>query len=276
MLTARSFFKKGRILFLSLDNFAVPLLLLLLYPCLFRNSVSFIIHNNLTTLITNRFKAFLHNLVVKIYKAKIYVLTNEMKRIYDTEVARNNASICIPHPNYDELIKISPAQDILQGGKINIIILGRQAKIIAPWLNSQQLDAYQNLHFTITYSGKLIDWIKSDNITVISEKVSYNEYYSILLQADFTLFAMEDKASNRASGILMDSISMRCPVIAPRLGHFLELQNYGIGFFYNDYSELKNILALINEKGTRRVQYNEEFKEALNYSTPGNLERILI
>jgi len=275
ILLQRASFKKNDIIFLSFDNTLVPLLSIILYPLLFRNSLSLILHNNLKTLKTNKFKRFVYLLMVKIYKAKPYVLSKEMKRIYDFHITPSVKCTLLPHPNYIHLIEFNKVKGLLiSRAKTNVVILGRQAQLITPFLENHKLSQFVNVHFTIACSGP-VPVIKDGNVTVLNKRLNYDEYYSLLSEADFALFALDKTVEYRASGILMDCISLQCPIIAPCTGHFLEYKEMGIGYFYNDYNELDNIFNTINSSDRKSVEsFKLNFKDALQYSTPDNLSVI--
>jgi hypothetical protein len=276
ILTGKAAFRKRNILFLCFDNTIIPLVLIMLYPVLFRSCLSLIIHNNLTTLKTNKIKRFVYRLMVTVYKANVYVMSKQMKRIYDLDVESINKSILLPHPNYSRLVKFDKAEGLLtDSNKINVIAVGRQAKLIIDFLRDFPLESFTNIRFTIVHREK-IKAFESKNVTIINKRLTYDEYYTMLSEANFALFALDNTVEHRASGILMDCISLQCAVIAPCTGHFLEYENMGIGYFYTNYADLKNIFQTINSNPQLDVTgWTEGFKQALSYSAPGNFDRIL-
>jgi hypothetical protein len=151
-----------------------------------------------------------------------------------------------------------------------------QSKLMVHWLKETDFSEYANIKITLVYSGEInLEKRALANVTIIKKRIPYNEYYSILKNADFCLFALDKTNKNRASGILMDCISVKCPVIIPNIGHFLEYKFYDIGFVYEYLTEIKSILKKIDNNNIRRDDFQDRFNEALKYSSVHELSKYL-
>lgn len=268
ILLRKSIFTRGKIFFLCMDNTLLPILLILGYPLLFTNTISLVIHNNLTTLTENKLKRLLHRAVARLYKARIFVLTKKMEQVYKSNIKNTDSCIYLIHPNYKKLLNgIDFEEDVLVRSKINIVLLGRQVPILMDYMKQVCYSKYSNIHFTFVYSNSDKDDAFHSNVTILKEKLSFAHYYSLLGQADFCLFASDKSVENRASGIFMDCITMGCPVIAPEMGHFLEYKEFKLGFLYKNYNDLPVIFDLIDHSEIRRDNFVDNFVDAVVYSS---------
>ncbi|APG65041.1 hypothetical protein LPB136_06570 [Tenacibaculum todarodis] len=264
----KSIFKKKNILLLTIDNTIFPILLILFYPFLFRNNFSIILHNNLQTITKVKSKRVLHKIVNRLYKPNIIVLTKYMFTAYKDVFSLSKVQL-LPHPNYKELIRFNLKPQVLKGEKVKIVVLGRQAKLLEKLLLTPGFSKWNNIEFVISLPGSNHKNY-SDTITIINKKLSFDEYYSILSLANFCLFANDSSVIERASGILIDCVSLECPVLSPIDGHFKEYKDFNIGFQYKDYKELVSLFNLISEKKTSRLNFKNGFIKAQQYSNPVN------
>jgi hypothetical protein len=199
-----------------------------------------------------------------------------MEQVYKSNVGNTELCILLPHPNYTFFLKnIDTKEKILYSPKINIVLLGRQTYLLLDFMETLDFSKYPNIHFTIACSEADTRDIFSDEVTIFREKLPFSHYYSVFDQADFCLFASDRTVENRASGIFMDCISLNCPIIAPKKGHFLEYKSYNIGYLYNDYNELSNIFDLINHLEIRRDCFLNGFTNAKAYSSLSKCKNII-
>ncbi len=99
-----------------------------------------------------------------------------------------------------------------------------------------------------------------------------DSYYRMLAEARFVILPYrESRYNNRTSGILLESIFLDTPVLAPRF--LLEYTNLpGIG--YSKLEDLEEILSTIDEQSIRETQ--EKMKKVrIDYSPETVRQRIL-
>jgi len=267
----KSAFRSKDICFLSFDNTIVPLFLITFCPLLFRSRLTLIIHNNLDTLLKHPLKRRLHRMALSLYNGRSIVLTKKMYEIYSGLFPKIRCEF-LPHPNYIGLIKYNRKSNLVNTQTINILLLGRQAKLLTSVLPKLNLGRYENITFITSLSSENYP-LHVSNVRFLPEKPDFDEYYTLLGEADFVLFANDDALENRASGILIDCISMNCPVIGPNKGHFVEF-GPEFGFLYNSYSNLEGIFENINDRKIKREMYIDKFSDAISRTDPQKWQRI--
>ncbi len=267
----KSVFRSKDICFLSFDNTIVPLFLITFRPLLFRSRLTLIVHNNLDTLLKNPLKRRLHRIALSLYNGRSIVLTKKMYEIYSDLFPQIRCAF-LPHPNYIGLIKFSYKRNLVNTGTINILLLGRQAKLLTSVLPKLNLERHKNITFITSLSSENYP-LHIPNVKFLPRKPDFDEYYTLLREADFVLFANDDDLANRASGILIDCISLSCPIIGPAKGHFLEFGSE-FGFLYDSYSSLRGVLEKINDGKIKREMYVHKFSNAISQTDPRKWQNI--
>jgi|GEM_PF-4031496 len=256
--------KYDKITFLCLDNTIIPFLLLSSSFIFRNNKIIIYIHNNIDTLLNNRLKRLLHTLMLYFVEPEVVLITEKMHEEYITLFPKARTKL-IPHYNYaDVLEKIYPNTGLLDSKKCNISIVGRQAKLF----RKNEMEKIAKMRFRtvqVNFFGisKIVD---NDGLFFFEEKLKDNDYFSVIQNSDFVLFADDITSINRASGVLMDTISLKTPFIAPNYGHYQEYAKFDVGLLYNDYDELLDILRKV-EINRIKPQDFVGFNRALLYSS---------
>lgn len=263
-LLRKSSFRRNHIILLSYDNTIVPLLLIFFYPILSSNKLSLITHNNLQTITSNLIKKRIHIFLIKLYKATPIVLTKYMHEKYKSNFNNINVILFI-HPNYKNILDFEKNNNLLRNNRLTIAVIGRQAKLLKGFIEGLDFSRWENIDFIV--SLKEIDRNTKNNLLVFKERLSFDDYYSILSFSDFCLFANDESVLNRASGILIDCISLGCPIISSNQGHFEEFSELNIGFNYTNYDEILSIFDKIQSHNYKRDNFKKSFIKAQEYST---------
>tara|TARA_Y100000739_G_C20590638_1_gene457701 strand:- start:403 stop:1446 length:1044 start_codon:yes stop_codon:yes gene_type:complete len=259
------FSNKKHITVLAFENYFFPTLTILFFPFFIGKRFTLVIHNNIASFISGGLKNIPLRFMIVFFNVKLICLTESGKEKMD-ELGFSKSANFIPHMNYCHFKKGFNSTNLLyQEKKVNIAIIGRQAHIfankIAPKIN---LEIYKNLHFHVYGLG--INLNSSKNISLIKKRLSVHEFRSVLAQCDFCFFP-NIEVGYRPSGILLDSLSNKCPVFAPLEGHFSEFKNENIGVFYAE-ANLQDKLMKINSDRIKRYNFpDENFKESLNITS---------
>lgn len=259
----RSFYSKtilnaDRILLLAIDNTLLPLLFIsniLLLPFLFKK-ITIISHNNLYSIKSNLFKRIIMRLFLFSYQPKVLLLYPSLVDEFKSVIDFNNLFGCF-HQNYREEIKENYRLDRALNEKIDkektILITGGHSNNFIQMINSN-IDKIKNETFqkenriTIKYISNIVLDVTEINLITferVKKPNDMNAYYNMILNVDFVLFPINEMANSRASGVLVDALSVGTNFIGPNIGHFKDINSkYDIGFLYNNYSEL---FSLFNE-----------------------------
>lgn len=269
--------KRRQVFFLAFDNTICPLFMIIAFPFLFGNKLYIITHNNLRSWHKSKMKRALHRLMYHLYRMEVVVLTEEMKKVYEELIPKRQAKL-VPHVNYSTIINYKDIP-ILTFDKLNIVLLGRHAKMFAPTLFGMDTRQFNNLCFTVVSTATTSELFHglSDaktNFRIIERRLNYDEYYSIIAQSDYVLFADDPSVYNRASGVLIDALSLRSSIIGPRTGHFEELNKFNIGFLYSNHEELHSIFLKINNDIIAKANFTGNIERALKYTTIQNWQKI--
>lgn len=258
--------KSKKYILLAFDNSLLPFLFILNAFLLKSRKIelTIILHNNLDTLKKNKFKMILFSLFLKIYKPKIILLSPfmgvEFKKIFKYDHFE-----AIFHQNYHNFIKQNfPDIKMKKLNKIYISISSSHSKIF--------LKDKIYKHFSQSKNGEtlLVQYVCNndslvDNKTLLkkNEKLENEyDYLNYIYNSDYIFFPQDESANMRASGVLVDTLSLGTNFIGPNVGHFKDINmKFGIGILYNNYLELPSILEkLKKEKKTRNNKFLENTK----------------
>lgn len=263
-------YKDEKIVILAQDNYFTPLLFILFFPFYKNKEQIIFFHNNLENLLIKK-KRIIFQLYLKIYQPKIICLTKtayfKTKNLFSlTEV------YYIQHPHY-KVEKNLDTKNLVDFNeqKINIIVLGRQAKLFVQHnLPSISQHNFKHLLFHVFIEDfNLVKKIK--NIQLYPYRPNKKQFAYLFSHADYTFFNNKN-SQYRASGLLMDSISFKCPIIGPKTGHFHEIANDNIGVHYNDEEELIFRLDEIDDCQIHRSYYStEKFNRVLQRTNFENI-----
>ena len=254
--------KERSIIVLAIDNYISPLLFSLFSPLFLRKKLTIVIHNNIRPLVKSKIKRIPFLLFSKLINHQFICLT---KSGYDAMIKMGfNKTFFIKHMNFSHQNSISKKVDIkFPKNKTNIVFVGRQAKFfVEEIMTNLNLAPYTNLNLIVLYKKELP--IKEKCISQYKDWVEDEQLIYLLETADFSFFHNHN-VEYRPSGILLDSISNNCPIIAPEIGHFLETKEYNIGYYYKDNISLIQLFDNLNKKGIKRNSFpNKNFESAQN------------
>jgi len=248
---------------LTFENYLFPILGLIFMPFLISKNIVMVVHNNVPGLSKGGLKTKAFKLFVSICKPKLICLTKSMKDEM-IKLGYQKNTVWIPHMNYKHL-KTSSNPDIsfdFPDDKINIVLLGRQAKIFVnhtlPKISNSK---FENILFHVFHDN--VEEYSFSNLLIHKIRPSQAEYQLILNTCDFVFFP-DLEVSLRPSGILLDCISNYCPIIAPSDGHFKEFENYVIGYSYKNES-LIHRLQIIDAVKSKRITFKKDaFKSCMD------------
>lgn len=264
-------FKKKHYLIACSDNYILPILTVLFFPFFLNKNISFILHNNIEPLIRSKKKRIPLKLASKLLNYKFICLTNNSEKAMNSIGFKKTSFI--PHMNFSIYKKIAKKVNIeFPANMVNIIFIGRQAKFfvekILPKIN---ISSFNNLNFIILYKEKIPHNIS--NIDQITNWITNEELNFSLSKADYCFFHNHE-VKYRPSGVLLDSISNNCPVIAPDYGHFSETQEQKIGLYYKDIETLMDLFEKLNHSQSKRKDYKQEgFVVAKNQTSLDNFTK---
>lgn len=255
------FSSKKQITVLAFENYVFPILTLVFFPFFIGKRFTLVVHNNIPSLAKGGLKSKPLKVMTKLFNVNLVCLTQLGKSKMD-ELGFGDSTTFIPHMNYCHF-KHQNSQ-INQGfskDQVNIVLLGRQAHLFTELtLSKLNVKDLNNLHFHVY--GKDIKTPSSKGISVYNERLSNSGFKSVLSQCDYCLFPNHD-VGYRPSGILLDSLSLSSPIIAPLEGHFNDFKHLKIGLFYSSDQELSNLISNLNNSPIKRSAYPvSDFKNA--------------
>lgn len=241
--------KSKNLIFLATDNYFIPALLLSFFPFFLNKNLTIILHNNVGPLVSNSKKRLLFKVASSVLKIKFIALTKNGRDAMKSVGFKNTHFI--PHMNFTHFkTEKTPVNIEFPASSINIVLIGRQAKFfIEKMLPKIDISFLKNIRFITLYKGEILN--KSNNIIQIKDWLESNQLNYILSKADFSFFQNQN-VKYRPSGILLDSITNFCPIIAPDVGHFSETKEFEVGFYYEKISDLLKILTTINNNNIKR------------------------
>jgi len=266
------FRRKSRYIFLANEMTLFPIILVCLYPFISFNKPAFnlILHNNLVTLQKSNTKRIFFRFFFKLYEPKCYVLApfleKDYYRLFGEQLVQS-----VWHPNYSEVIN-----------RFRILRTGSNMKIRVGVAKTHQGDekfiaSLFSLSLKLKFSVHLVSPSINFDPDVGSELYrvenldSLEEYYSFLSEMDIMAFPIDEDLNKRASGVLMDCLSLGKSFIGPKLGMFKDIsEQYGLGILYEDYENMKNISAL------KREFNRDKWKRFIEDTDPGNITYALL
>lgn len=145
--------------------------------------------------------------------------------------------------------------DYYLSDRVKSIVIGNKKKkvvCLGQMRESRDLDTlievFNNTSITLEVIGQFYDknWYKnlrekaSPNIVIQDRKITDEEYYQILAEAEYSIMPYDMRIyKGRTSGVLLDSVFMRCTPIAPK-----ELLDYNSidGIKYNSLDEVPRMI----------------------------------
>ena len=237
--------KSKKIVFLAFDNSLLPLLFLLNFLfLLFQNKkITIILHNNILTYKKNKLKKTIFKIFINIYKPKIIVLAPFIKNEFDQLFSYNNI-ICCFHQNYKHLLEkniINLNSSKLLKPKIRVAISSTHSKVFLKHKLYDLIKNEQDDSFFVSYVGEKINY-DSKFFVNIERPTNLSDYYKYIKNSDFIFFPIDGDLNSRASGVLIDALSLGVNFIGPKIGHFKDInESFGLGILYENYNELQNI-----------------------------------
>ena len=241
-------------IFLSFDNIIFPVFVVLLQRLLANSSNFVIMHNNLPGLVRSRWKRWLMRTAITKGNFAILSLTQENHK-YCQLFFSDSRSVYLPHPLY--LPQNNSNQcDSMEGVNHKFVFIGRQADLavesgfiyqFVTILN--EIAAAHNVEAEVIVASaaysKIINVETNSKLSLkrITHYLSFDEYSSLIECATFVVFPDSSMNKLRASGVLIDCISLGTPFLAPSYGHFVEFRNCGLS--YSDILDLREKLNYI-------------------------------
>ncbi len=256
------------IVILAIDNLIMPLLFVVFFPFMKKKKYSIILHNNYLTLKNNSLKRVLFKFFVFLYKPKLIVLSPFLKEEYEKEVFCNLSIKSVFHQNYSNFLEPTFSKNK------NIIISSpsSHSKIIF------QSTFLNHIDFNIVKESRIkFRFVKqNENNRLFNNYIEYSKrpensekYYSFIKAADYIFFPLSKEANYRASGVLMDALTVGVNFIGPNVGHFKDIyKEFGLGILYDKYEDLNNILPKLENK---RIEITNRFLKETNVKKLINL-----
>lgn len=284
---SKSPFKAEKIIFLAIDNTLIPLFFLInlfLIPFLFKK-ISIVSHNNLHSAKTNFFKRILLRSFLYCYQPRVILLSLSLADEFK-KVTRYNKVFGFLHQNFLEFTSNCEVKKNISGhgDLIKIFVAHSHSGFFIEIIN-RNIELIREKTTNIA-KNVLFEYISETNLEVvninsivfkrISRPRDMATYFGLVVDADYIFFPMEMIGNTRASGVLMDALTVGTSFIGPNVGHFKDLNSeYNFGFLYNDLNELFSLVADI-ANGKVSSEFNEDkFKTFFNETNPRNISRFL-
>ncbi len=109
------------------------------------------------------------------------------------------------------------------------------------------------------------------DLCLVTNRISYQEYMTIIHRSKFMVFLRDVDSDYRASGVLTDALTAGTPFLAPRAGPYEELGLLGPigGFLFDDESSWPQIVQdalTLSEKQYRAMRlYNTRLSEQFSF-----------
>ena len=233
---------------LAFENYVFPILLILFFPLFWKKKFVLVVHNNIPALINSKFKRLPLQLANKLVNLNFICMTMKGKEAMD-KLGFNNSCL-IPHMNFTHIYITKTSVYNFNSNKINIVVLGRQAKIFTKFI-APSLEENKNVLFHV-FGVKMPS---NSFIKYYESKPSSEKYQAILKSADYCFFP-NINIGYQPSGILLDALSNNCPIIAPNESHYSEFSDFNVGLFYSELSDIYKI------NNTRDKFDSNEFNKA--------------
>jgi hypothetical protein len=258
---SKSLLKSDKIILFAIDNTLLPLLFLLnffLFPFL-QKKITIISHNNLYAIKKSNLKRIIMKLFLILYQPKVVLLSPSLSKEFGNILKYNNIFTFF-HQNYrNEVLKsisLIKGVPLINSPIVILVSSGHSANFIdmvkANFDSIKALTSQSNNKVIIKYISKVpfeITEINSILFELADKPIDMVSYYEMILNVDYVLFPKDEIANTRASGVLMDTLSVGTNFIAPDVGHFKDINiNYDIGFLYKDHSELFHLINKLSEK----------------------------
>lgn len=246
-------YHKSDVLFLAIDNTLTPFLLSIskILALLKINSIRIVLHSNIENIYCNARKLYAFRLMNKLFSPICMVLTPSLSTKYTKVFAKMTVRSCL-HPNFGELnalLKL-PLPRVRQDNSesLNIYVSKSHANRFSLGDIHVLQSSIEGSKVHISFVGRS-DFGELSNISTISSNSTISDYYTQLSLYDYVLFSKNVLSDLRASGVLMDALSMGVSFIAPRQGHFKDINDeLHIGFLYEDIVELMSILRTLTDR----------------------------
>ena len=244
--------KSKKIVLLAIDNSLIPFLFLInsIFIILARKKITIILHNNLETLYRVKWKRLMFKIFLKIFNPKLITLSPFIQKELHKCLNYSNIPIVF-HQNYIDLFNDVFKFKLRRNNEERIIISisSSHSRILIKELS-------QNKSFFGNQIKHLEDRIRINYISMDTFDAKYifliknmrpndiYDYYQYIYNSDYMLFPIDNSSNKRASGVLMDTLTLGVGFIAPNVGHFKDIKkNFNIGILYDDYSNLIEILC---------------------------------
>jgi len=255
---SRRLLKSHRVILLAIDNTLIPLLLVLniiLIPILFKK-ITLISHNNLNTIKTSLLKKYIMKCFLILYQPRVVLLSPSLADDFRRSTKYKKV-FGFFHQNFFNLINeitqfnYSKQKKVFSESIINILVTSGHSKRIIDLINN---NIEQIRKSTLSIECKInIKYISNTRLNVDNINNLYFErierpndmktYYKLINDLDYVFFPKDDVANDRASGVLMDSLTVCTNFIAPNVGHFKDVNNkYSFGLLYNNYNDLITLI----------------------------------
>lgn len=257
----------GDLIILAFDNVVTTILFLLTFPLFRKVNFTIVLHNNLNGLVRGGVKAIPFKIFLKVFQPKVICLSKEAFNTLHT-MGMGNSAKYLPHMN-NEHLSYSTVEVDLNFDKINIVVFGRHCeefmKDIVPKLDFANM---KNIDFHVYKNITITD--PNPHLIIHKEWVSNNRMRSILNQADYCFFGLKND-NLRASGIFLDAITAKCPMISKNIPPFNEFNLGKSAIYYNSINELNHVLINICKNKAKRSTYSiRDFQGALKATSIKN------
>ena len=243
------FNKSKKYILLAFDNSLISLLFLVNYFILFfqKKEFTIILHNNLSAFKNENWKKNLFSFFLKHYNPKIIVLSPFMLKEFNLIFNYSNVNYCF-HQNYKELVHCDFVKLRLKKMKKKrtvVSISNSHSKIFRRDNIFKYLNELEDKNVVINYIGEFND-VNSQNFNNKKRPGSIIDYYNYIHNSEYMFFPKDEESNLRASGVLIDALSLGVNFIAPNVGHFKDVnETFGIGILYDNYEELIKIFSTL-------------------------------
>lgn len=255
--------RSKKIVLLAIDNTVIPLLFILnlfLLP-FFHKKIVIISHNNLYTLKTSKGKRILFKIFLTLYQPKIIFLSPCFADEFREKIYKKNIYGYF-HQNFQNIISnlytiVNKKKEDNNNEYSKVILV---SKSYVGFFLSLFNDNYEKFNDHNLNTGIKVKYISDvelgflPNASISFERVNIPKdmetYFNLINASDFVFLPENFIANHRASGVLMDSLSLKTNFIAPAVGHFKDIYDkYNIGFVYNNPEEFVDIInEILNNK----------------------------
>ena len=222
----KKLFNKKEILIIGAsDNLIVPSILL--YFRLFRKTQTTIVflHNNIESSKNSFLKRFMWNITLK---GNVYgVILSKFVYDYATTNMPNKNILYFPHFTYSVIIDIDPS--LVDDYCFDFLILGRHSESFGLNQFTQLLletcsnhKSKKEIIVCVGDNSGFVDKYPNVKVVKYNFPATSEEYWGFLKKSKFIIYPPLSGKRLTASGVHLDSISMKTPTIAPFEGTFNE------------------------------------------------------